>query len=180
MDISPSERLFFREFQPTDVEALFAFHSDPDVVRYIPWPIRTAEQVTEWLTRSHEWTAFEKEGDYLALAIVRQEDLQLIGQINAMYRSEENKRAEIGYVINPQFSGHGYATEAVTALVTDLFTIKQFHRVTAHLDDRNHKSAALLERIGFRREAHFLQDEFFKGEWTSSYEYALLRDEWKK
>jgi RimJ/RimL family protein N-acetyltransferase len=62
--------------------------------------------------------------------------------------------------------------------VTALFLTGKFHRVFAKLDARNLASKKLLEAIGFREEAFFHEDYFFKGEWTSSYEFATLKDEW--
>lgn len=52
-------------------------------------------------------------------------------------------------------------------------------RIVANLDARNNRSAALCERLGMRRECHKLGDFWSKGEWTDSYEYALLADEWR-
>ena len=52
-------------------------------------------------------------------------------------------------------------------------------RVVANLDARNQRSAALCERLGMRREVDRVADFWSKGTWTSSYEYALLRDEWR-
>jgi RimJ/RimL family protein N-acetyltransferase len=53
------------------------------------------------------------------------------------------------------------------------------HRVTAQLDARNARSAALCERLGMRRESHKLRDFWSKGEWTDSFEYAVLAEEWR-
>jgi RimJ/RimL family protein N-acetyltransferase len=51
--------------------------------------------------------------------------------------------------------------------------------VTAQLDARNDRSAALCERLGMRRESHKRRDFWSKGEWTDSLEYAVLADEWR-
>lgn len=175
-----SERLTLRPFQASDLDSLVPYHSDPDVVRFIPWPARTPDQVRDWLEKAIHLTSFEGEGDYLTAAIIRNEDNQLIGQVNSMFRSLHNQTAEIGYVLNPKFGGLGYATEAAGALVTALFATGTFRRVTARLDVRNDASARVLDRLGFRREAHFIEDDLFKGEWTSTYEYAVLKHEWEQ
>lgn len=174
-----SERLFLRPYEPADFDSILPFHSNPDVVRFIPWPVRDRAAVAEWLEKAVTLREFAKEGDYLALAIVSKASDQVIGQVNAMYRSEANQAAEIGYVINPEFGGQGFASEAATALVTTLFATGKFRRILARLDTRNSDSVRLLERIGFRREAHHLEDDFFKGEWTSTYVYAILKSEWQ-
>jgi hypothetical protein len=52
-------------------------------------------------------------------------------------------------------------------------------RVCARLDGRNVASARVLERAGLRREAHLVENEFIKGEWTDEMVYAILRREWE-
>jgi RimJ/RimL family protein N-acetyltransferase len=171
-------RLVLRPFRDEDFAAMLPYHSDPEVVRYIPWPVRDETMVRTALTEAMARTRFEEEGDYLSLAVVRVADEQLVGQVNAMYRSKEHESAEFGYVINPAFARQGYGAEASRALVTALFLTGKFHRVFAKLDARNLASKKLLEAIGFREEAFLHEDYFFKGEWTSSYEFATLKDEW--
>lgn len=175
-----SERLKLRAFELSDLDSLLPYHSDLEVVRFIPWPQRNREQVQEWLEKAIHLSTFEGEGDYLTAAIIRKEDNQLIGQVNSMFRSLHNQTAEIGYVLNPQFGGQGYATEAAAALVGALFATGTFRRITARLDTRNDASARVLERLRFRREAHFIEDDLFKGEWTSTYEYSVLKHEWEQ
>lgn len=59
-------------------------------------------------------------------------------------------------------------------MVWSLFRDYAIHRIQANMDARNLASAKLCERIGMRREAHFTQDYWSKGEWTDSYVYAML------
>jgi RimJ/RimL family protein N-acetyltransferase len=53
------------------------------------------------------------------------------------------------------------------------------HRVIAITDCENAASVALLERLGLRREGHFLQNVWFKGTWGDEYLYAILHEEWQ-
>ena len=174
-----SERLYVRPIETSDLDALLEYQSDADVVRYVPWPVRNRAMVAEAITKYQSLTTFETEGDYLMVALCRKEDDQLIGQLNAMYRSIVNRSGEFGYVLNPRFGGNGYATEGVAALITSLFDTGKFHRLFAKMDARNSASKALCERLALRHEAHFIEDEWFKGEWTSTYIYSILRSEWK-
>ncbi len=168
-----------RAFKDEDAQAMFEYHSDPEICRYIPWNVRTHEEVAKSITDNKSAFFLNTEGDYLTLALCRKSDDKLIGQMNAMYRSAEHKKGEFGYVINPKFGGQGYASEASAALVTALFDSGLFHRVIANIDVRNTPSWKLVERIGLRREAHYIQDYWFKGEWTDSYIYASLKEEWQ-
>jgi RimJ/RimL family protein N-acetyltransferase len=82
-------------------------------------------------------------------------------------------------VLDPRVAGRGIATEAARALVDLAFDHYGVHRVWAQLDARNEPSAALCERLGMRRESHKRRDFWSKGEWTDSYEYAVLAEEWR-
>jgi RimJ/RimL family protein N-acetyltransferase len=161
-----------------DCEAVLEYQSNPEVVQYVPWPVRNASMVEEALARAIHQTTFERQDDYLSLALVRKIDGRLVGQMNAMYVSEKDQCGEIGYVVNPNFSRQGFATEASRALVSAMFDTKRFRRVIASFDDRNIASRAVVEKLGFREEAHFIENDFFKGEWISTMVYATLRGEW--
>lgn len=78
----------------------------------------------------------------------------------------------------PSAQGRGYATEALPALLGYLFEQRGKHRVAADCDARNMRSAALMARVGMRREAHHLRNSWEKGEWTDEYVYAMLASEW--
>ena len=85
---------------------------------------------------------------------------------------------EIGFTIAPAHQGRGLATEAVRRLLDYLLVERGKHRVVATCDDRNIRSAAVLERVGMRREGHLLESTWSKGEWTSDLLYGVLRREW--
>jgi RimJ/RimL family protein N-acetyltransferase len=88
------------------------------------------------------------------------------------------RQAEIGFTVAAEQQGHGYATEAVRRLLHYLLIERDKHRVSATCDDRNSRSAAVLERVGMRREGHLLESTWSKGEWTNDLLYAVLHREW--
>ena len=171
-------RLLLRPFSAEDRDGLYAFHSDPEAVRYVPYPPRTREQVAEVLTRKMVNTDLRGDGDLLELAVVRDDDRSLIGDVLLALRSVEHQTLEVGYIFAPAAGGRGYATEAVRALVDLAFGPIGARRIIARVDSRNRPSSALLERLGFRLEAHLVENEWFKGELTSELGYALLSREW--
>lgn len=171
-------RLVLRPFVSEDREPLYAFHSDPDAVRYVPYPPRTRDQVAEVLQRKIGNTALRQEGDLLELAVTLAEDRTVIGDVLLALRSVEHQTLEVGYIFAPTVGGRGYATEAVWALVDLAFCSVGARRITARVDARNRSSSALLERLGFRLEANLVENEWFKGELTSELDYALLSREW--
>lgn len=87
-------------------------------------------------------------------------------------------QAEIGYTLAPRRQGHGYATEAVRAVLDHLFRVRGLHKVSAECDARNVASARVLERLGFTREGLLRRHTWTKDEWTDDLIYGLLRTEY--
>jgi len=104
---------------------------------------------------------------------------ELLGDC-ALHTLKDERQVEIGYTLAPQNQGKGYMTEAITGLLDYVFLELNKHRAIAEMDALNAASARLAERLGFRREAHYVQDVLFKGAWGDSFVYAILRDEWVK
>lgn len=107
---------------------------------------------------------------------LRSPDEPLIGDIGVNL-NENKMQAEIGFTLDPLHQGHGYATEAVSALLRFLVDERGLLRFSAECDARNAPSARLLERVGFRREGLRRQHTWIKGEWTDDLVYGLLAAE---
>jgi RimJ/RimL family protein N-acetyltransferase len=171
-------RVFLRPFVESDLAALHDIQSRPEVARYLYWEPRTLLQSGESLERKLGLTRIEKEGDTLSLAVTLRKGGPVIGDVILTYASAVHRQAEVGYIFHPDAHGQGLATQATGAMVDLGFRALGVHRVSAHLDSRNTRSARLLERLGMRREARLAQNEWVKGEWTDDVIYAVLADEW--
>jgi RimJ/RimL family protein N-acetyltransferase len=172
-------RLCLRPLDPADADAVVAYRGRAEVVRYLyhePWE---AEEARAWLERRAGDGAIAREGDALGLAVVLAATGELIGDVMLAWRSAEHAMGEIGYVMNPDFGGHGYATEAAAAMLPLGFDGLGLHRIVGRLDARNGRSVRVLERLGLRREAHLRENEWVKGEWADELIYAILEDEWR-
>jgi RimJ/RimL family protein N-acetyltransferase len=150
------------------------------VVKFLYYETRDEDEVRELLGKKVVQRALEQPGDVLAMAVVLKANGRVIGDVIIKWLEGEHHQGEIGYVIHPDHQGKGYAKEAAKVLLKIAFDDAGFHRVTASLDSRNEASAALLERLGMRREAHFVENEFVKDEWQSELVYAILEGEWRK
>ncbi|GAA2226089.1 GNAT family N-acetyltransferase [Herbiconiux moechotypicola] len=171
--------LDLRPHRHDDLDDLVRYHSDPEVVRYIPWPVRTRAQVAEALAARVRQGIVGEEGEWLVLAVELREQRRVIGEVLLKYDSATDARGELGYAFASDVHGQGYATEAAGAMLRLAFGEFGLHRVIARLDARNGDSARLLTRLGFRQEAHFVRDEYFKGEWTDTLVFAMLAEEWE-
>ncbi|MDO5081790.1 MAG: GNAT family N-acetyltransferase [Arachnia propionica] len=170
-----TERLHLRPHNVDDVEWLYELYSRPDVARYLldePW---TAEVTREKLAERLAKTSID--GETGALALVIEHGGVAIGDVALWLTDHEHRQGEIGWVLDPAHGGQGFASEAVRAVLALGFDHYKLHRVTAQMDARNSASAALAQRVGFRLEAHHIQNWFSKGEWTDTLIYARLASE---
>jgi RimJ/RimL family protein N-acetyltransferase len=175
-----TERLVLRPFTAEDFDALYAYQSRPDVATWLLWDARTEEEVRVALAKKLASVAIVEEGDVLALAIIRKETGELVGDVILDLLSAEHRTGEIGYIVHPDHQGHGYAAEACREVLRIAFEDLGLHRVIGRVEPRNRASARVLEKLGMRREATFVENEFIKGEWQSEGIYAILDREWRE
>jgi RimJ/RimL family protein N-acetyltransferase len=173
-----TDRLRLRPLTSADAEALRSYRSLEDVCRFVPFNPMSREAIAERLQGMWSRTAIVAEGEALTLGVELAETGRLIGDVMLFFSSAEHRGGELGWVLDPRHSGHGYATEATHALMHLAFDQLGLHRVTARVDSRNDASLRLAARLGMRREAHLIRNEWFKGEWSDEIDLALLEDEW--
>jgi aminoglycoside 6'-N-acetyltransferase len=172
-------RLILRPLRITDVDDLYEYQSHPEIVRYIPWPERTREQVIEAAEKTISIGKFElkNSGDFLVLVWELKESGKVIGQSNMALRSSGDQLSDIGWVTHQDYQRCGYAFEATHALMKYAFENFPLHRIIADIDTKNPESGALAEKLGMRREGEFKDAEFFKGDWCDMWLYAILKSE---
>ncbi|MDX8046518.1 GNAT family N-acetyltransferase [Gracilibacillus sp. S3-1-1] len=165
-----TERLTIRPFKSSDLKDVFNIYNNDDTCKYLLHDRWNYENMEEEFNKKLENSALTKE-TMLNLAVVN--DTKVIGDLSIWYTNMKDT-VEIGYTFSDEASGKGYATEAVSRLVKKLFEEYKVHRIQANLDARNKASQKLCERIGMRKEAHFIQDYWNKDEWTDSIVYGML------
>jgi RimJ/RimL family protein N-acetyltransferase len=169
--------LLLRRVGVGDLRDLLEYRSDPEVVRFQYWGPMTAEGVEEMLERQ----AQIQPGDPgIGLILAVEQDGKVIGDCQLNLTSPEHGQAEIGFLFHPRFTGRGLATRAVAVTLGFGFVQLGVHRITAATDALNERAWRLLERVGMRREGHFLHDGFAGGAWKDVYVYAMLADEWPR
>jgi len=174
-----TERLLLRPLTAKDREALLAYRSLPEVCRYVPFEPMDLPEIDRRLSGMWSVTSLpEKPGMNVTLGV--EHEGELVGDVILMRPVEPEGTAEIGYVFSPAVAGRGFATESCRALLELAFVDLAVHRVIGRLDARNTASARVLERLGMRLEARLVEDEWFKGEWTTTLVYALLEREWRE
>ena len=169
-----TQRSTLRPIQGPDAQALLTYKGIPEINQWLGWIPETIDEVHAFVARNPE--AFNIPETWFQLVIEHRESGNVIGDIGVHFVDEQ--QCELGYTLNPKYSGQGYATEALSGLISHLFRKLHKHRVFASVDPRNHASIRLLERLGFRKEAHHIKSLWFKDQWVDDVIYAVLREEW--
>jgi ribosomal-protein-alanine N-acetyltransferase len=169
-------RLLLRPFTPADTDAIYALQSNPRVLRYWdspPWKERArADRFIAMCTQ------MEQEGSGVRLVIERAADGAFIGWCCLVKWDPGYRSAKIGYCLDEAAWGHGFATEAASALLQWAFDTLDLNRVQSETDTRNIASGRVLEKLGFTREGTLREDCIVDGDVSDSWVYGLLRREW--
>jgi RimJ/RimL family protein N-acetyltransferase len=174
-----SARLRLRRLRPDDAAAIVAYRSRPDVARFQSWDgycIADAER----LIRDQASIVPDTPGTWLQLAIVSASSSEVAGDCGIHFLLESSCQVELGITLSPDYQGRGLATETVATILAYVFGTLEKRRVVAVTDAANASAARLFSRLGFRREAHFVDSIWFKGAWGSEYFFAMLRREWEE
>ncbi|UOD91110.1 GNAT family N-acetyltransferase [Staphylococcus haemolyticus] len=107
-------------------------------------------------------------------------DDELVGVIGLHYLDLVNKRTSIGYYLAKNFQKKGIMTACTKVLIRYVFEEFDINRVEIQMSTRNPKSKAIPERLGFTQEGVLRSNERLRGEFSDSYVYSLLREEYEK
>jgi len=169
-----SERLVIRTLGLDDWADVFAYAADPEVMEFIPEKPYTPESTMAFAADNPVVDGLPSK-----FAVTLKPDGRLIGTLTLHLISPRFRCREIGWVFHPAYYGQGYAGEAALALLRHAFAEGNVRRVVATCDPRNTASWRIMERLGFRREGHFLRDvRLVDGGWHDEYFYAILDEEW--
>jgi RimJ/RimL family protein N-acetyltransferase len=181
-----TDRLVLRPLEASDAPDVYEYQRLPEVIRYLPWPERDRVEGYAHTAKRAAARALAADDDFFVFAATLPgtpgtDDPardRVIGDFMVRVSSAQHAQLELGWVLHPDFQRRGYAGEAAGAVLAFVFETLNPHRVQAFLDARNAASAALCERLGMRREATLLEEEYNDGEWQDTAVYGVLRREW--
>jgi RimJ/RimL family protein N-acetyltransferase len=179
--VSPliTPRLTLRRPTLDDLDDLASIFEREDVCRYLYWEPRDRDATLVLLTTRVERTEALEHDNIINVVIERRDERGVIGDFMLHWKEDEHHQGEIGGSLHPDFHGQGYAVEIYEALLALAFEVYQLHRVVGRCDGRNTASIRSLEKSGLRQEAHLVENEYVKGEWTDEVILAIRRSEWE-
>ena len=167
-----TERLILRRVNSNDIKEVLALRSNAETMKYIPRPLlKNDEDALAHIAMIDEKI---ESNEGINWAITIKGDPRLIGVIGHYRIQNEHYRAEIGYMILPEYNGKGIVTEAVREAVKYGFEVMKLHSIEAVIEPGNLASAKVLEKNGFIKEAHLKENEFYDGRFIDSVIYSIL------
>jgi len=176
-----TERLTLRPATSDDAADTWAYRRLPCVAHWLtqlPTDLQTYRRTFADPERLPATVVVERERHVIGDLMLRVEDAWAQAEVSA---DGKGAQAELGWVLDPAHTGHGYATEAVLGLLTYCFTDLRVHRVVANCFLANDRSWRLMERLGMRREGHAVSESLHRsGHWLDTVTYAVLATDWPR
>jgi RimJ/RimL family protein N-acetyltransferase len=173
-----TNRLVIRPLTLNDKKEFFEYRRDKEINKYQGWIPETMKDVEVFIGKISEQINLPE--TWFQFIILEKETQKIVGDLGIHFIDSENKQVEIGCTLNKNFQNNGFATESLKRLIDYLFDELSKHRIITSIDPDNKNSIRLVERIGFRKEAHFVESLFINGKWVDDLIYALIEKDWEK
>lgn len=173
-----TSRLLLRRMTMRDAHDLYEYSQDPEVARFVLWSAHRSI----WDTRAYIRYVLQQYrlGEPASWCIVDRETQKAVGTIGFMSFSPENSTVEVGYSLARSHWNRGLMTEALEAVLHEVFTILKLHRVEAQHFSANPSSGRVMEKCGMTHEGRLRQRIFNKGEFLDVEMWGMLRSDWLK
>jgi len=178
--ILDTERCHLRKPTAGDIPFVFQMMSDEKVTQYLGRPPMSsldeaAKQVERYLSGFDNQTS-------MTWVICSREDMAVMGTISVFDLAKAHYRAEVGYLLSPDYWGKGIMSEVLPIVIDFAFTSMHLHSLFGQIDPENDASRHLLEKFGFVQEAYFREDFYHpvKQAFTDTAILCLIKPEWQK
>lgn len=169
-------RLVLRAFSNEDINDIFEYASVKSVTDFLPWEAhQTLDDTKAFLKMSKEM--FKKYGN-IEFAILLKEENKVIGGISIRKWNDNNRCADIGYVLSSKYWGRGIITEAIKRIIKYGFEDLNVNRIEAHCDENNIGSYRAMEKAGMKYEGTLREKTFMKGKFINMKFYSILKSEY--
>ncbi len=171
-----TDRLLLRKLTEADVEDLYDYASQDKVTKYVPWHTHRSREDTQ---KFIAYALQQYKNHALApWGIEYKKNGKLIGTIDFVSWQPFHHRAEIGYVLSPDYWGQGIMTEAGKRILAFGFEKMDLVRIYARCTVENTASARVMEKLGMSFEGILRKEAFIKGKHYDMKIYSILREEW--
>ncbi|MCM3410387.1 GNAT family N-acetyltransferase [Metabacillus litoralis] len=171
-----TNRLIIRKININDLDDIYEFSSDPKVAHHMTWEVNKTKEET-----LHNFVSIViekyKTGQSADWAIVHKESNKVIGTCSFVDWSNNNQKAEIGYVLNRNYWGQGLVSEAIKEVIKFGFETLELNRIEGGCDTDNIGSEKVMLKAGFKYEGTLRKNEYIKGEFRDTKVYSIIKED---
>lgn len=168
-----TSQIILRPITLNDKLEIFNYRSDKETNKYQSWIPETMDDVENYINKTEK--EFNKPNTWFQFVIVKKSNNKIIGDLGVHFI--DDYQCELGCTITKDYHKKGFATESLNLVIDYLFNTLNKHRIITSIDPENISSIRLVERLGFRKEAHFKQSLLIDGKWIDDIVYALLKED---
>ena len=154
-------RLVLRRIRKSDAPELFSLRSNKKVLKYLDR--ESDKSVKQSLAHIKKLETLEKTGDAINWVITLKGSDTLIGNICLFNIKKDHHRAEIGYMLHPDYCGQGIMSDAIKVILEIGFWKYKLHSIEATVNPKNKVSINLLKKNKFRQEAYYKKNYLYNG-----------------
>ena len=172
-----TDHLILRRPRIEDLDDFLAYRNAPESLKFQSIASISEDAAVSFLEKQEKIepeTAF----GWIMFSIELKSESRMIGEVG-IFIPEGGVQGDIGWSLQSRYQGRGHASEASRELLNYAFAVRKLHRLTANCDANNRASVRIMEKLGMRREGHFVKSQKRDGEWIDCYTYAILREEWR-
>ena len=178
LPVLETDDLILRRPARKDAKDIFRYASDEEVARYVLWEPHRCLAETRAFVRDLRFRV--RSGYPSSWVVVLRETDTVIGTIGFVWYSTDNNAAELGYSFSREYWNHGYATQALQAVIDSVFSSLPLNRLEAQHDVRNPASGRVMQKCGLTQEGILRGRIMNKGEYIDTALYSILRSDWEK
>lgn len=167
-------RVVLRDFTPDDADDALAIVGDDRVTRWLSFDSRDHAATTRMLASAITAAQADPRAEHY-LAVTRTDDDHVIGFARLALGGVH--AAKLGFAINADHWGCGYATDATRTIIGYGFAVLDLHRITAAIGPDNEASQAVVKNLGFKYEGQLRDHVFTNSAWRDSLLFSILNQE---
>lgn len=164
-----TDRLLLCKISLDDAENIFLLRTNEAAMKYIHKPkLNSIDDAKEIIKKMNE-------PDRIQWGITLIKEYKIIGTIGYHRIEKDHYRAEIGYMLAPDYWNTGLMSEAITKVIEYGFNEMNLHSIEAIINPGNTVSRKILQKFNFIKEAYFKENFFFEGKFLDSEVYSLVK-----
>ncbi|OBX20941.1 RimJ/RimL family protein N-acetyltransferase [Gelidibacter algens] len=172
-----TEKLLLRPITMKDSQQVFSYRSDTETNKYQGFIPKELKEVDEFIAKNP--LEFNQPESWFQLVIIEKSSKEIVGDIGIHFIGNDGFQCELGCTLSNKHQGKGFATDAMRITIDYLFNTLNKHRIIGSVDPNNLASIHLLQRLNFRKEAHFKESLLIDGHWVDDIVYGILKSEWE-